>query len=278
VALALVALVGTTLFARSFQNARAIYPGFDASHVLLAQYHLDTFCQNAEQRALFCYRLRDRIKTLSGIAAVSFGNSVPLAMGSGQRSSFEVEGYVPGPSEQMSVSSATMAPGYFDTLRIPVLQGRDFTERDDHDSAPVAIVNQTFAQRYFGGGNPVGRRVMVDGVWSTVAGLVKDSKYYLLTEPPTPYVYLPYRQRHGGEFWTAFFIRTVGPARGFSAAIRREAAAIDPNAGVSGAVEFGDMVIASLYAQKVAAALLSVLGAVSLLLAALACIAYWHTR
>jgi putative ABC transport system permease protein len=269
VALALVALVGTALFARSFQNARAIRPGFDAGNVLFAQYHLDTFCQNTEQRARFCYRLRDRIRTLSGIAAVSFGESVPLAIGSGQRSTIQVEGYVPGPTEQMSVSSATMAPGFFDVLRIPVLEGRDFTERDDLNSAPVVIVNQTFAQRYFRGESPVGRRVLVDGAWSTVAGLVKDSKYYTLTEPPTPYMYLPYLQRHGGEFWTAFFVRTVGPARGSFGAVRREATAIDPNAGVAEVVEFEEMVAGSLYAQKVAAALLGVLGAVSLLLAVL---------
>jgi predicted permease len=169
----------------------------------------------------------------------------------------------------MQVSSATVAPGFFDTLRIPVLEGRDFTERDDRDSAPVAIVNQSFAQRYFRGGTAVGRRILLDGVWSTVTGLVKDSKYYRLTEPPTPYIYMPYRQRHGGEFWTAFFIRTVGPPRGSLAAIRREGAAIDPNAGVAEVVEFQEMVAVSLYAQKVAAALLSGLGAVSLLLAAL---------
>jgi predicted permease len=269
VSLALVALVGTALFARSFQNARAIHPGFDANNVLFAQYHLDTFCQNTEQRAQFCYRLRDRIAGLSGVAAVSFANSVPLAIGSGQRSGIQVEGYVAGKNEQMSVSSATVAPGYFDTLRIPLLEGRDFTERDDRDTAPVVIVNQTFAQRYCQGRSPVGRRVMVDGAWSTVTALVKDSKYYSLPEPPIPYIYTPYRQRHGGEFWTAFFIRTVGPARGSIAAVRHEAAVIDPNAGAAETVEFKEMVAVSLYAQKVAAALLSVIGAVSLLLAAL---------
>jgi len=269
VALALVALVGTALFVRSFQNARAIHPGFDAGNVLFAQYHLDTFCQNAEQRAQFCYRLRDRIRELPGTAAVSFANSWPLAIGTGQRSNIQVEGYVPGPTEQMQVSSATVAPGFFDTMRIPVLEGRDFTERDDPDSPTVALVNQTFARRYFRGGNPVGRRVLVDGGSSTVIGLVKDSKYYRLTEPPTPYLYLAYRQWHGGEFWTAFFIRTLGPARGSIGALRREAAAIEPNAGVADVVEFEEMVAGSLYAQRVAAALLSVLGGVSLLLAAL---------
>ena len=269
VALALVAMVSTALFARSFQNARAIQPGFDASHLLFAQYHLDTFCRNTEQRAQFCYRLRDRVRSLPGVAAVSFANSVPLAIGRGQRSAIQVEGYVPGPNEEMQVSSATVAPDFFETLRIRLLEGRDFTDRDDLASAPVIIVNRTFAQRYFGGSSAVARRVLVDGVWSTVAGMVNDSKYYRLTEPPAPYIYLAYRQRHGGEFWTAFFIRTVGPTRASAAAVRREGAFIDPSAGVAEVVEFEEMVAGSLYAQKVAAALLCVLGAVSLLLAAL---------
>ena len=91
VALALVALVGTALFARSFQNARAIHAGFDASNVVFAQYHLDTFCQNPEQRAQFCHRLRDRLQTLPGITAVSFGNAFPLALGTGPRSEIQVE-------------------------------------------------------------------------------------------------------------------------------------------------------------------------------------------
>jgi predicted permease len=269
VALALVALVGTALFARSFQNARAIQPGFDAGNVVYAQYHLDTFCQNPEQRAQFCYRLRDRLRALSGVTAISFANSVPLAIGTDQRASIQVEGYVPGASEEMSVSTDTVAPGFLEVLRIPVLEGRDFTERDDKNSAPVVLVNQTFTRRYFKGANPVGRRIQVDGAWSTVTGLVKDSKYSRLTEPPTTHIYLAYRQRHDSEFWTAFFVRTEGPPRGFFAAVRREAAAIDPNAGVAEVVAFEDMVSTSLYAQKVAAALLSVLGAVSLLLAAL---------
>jgi predicted permease len=269
VALALVALVGTALFARSFQNARAIHPGLDSSNVLYAQYHLDTFCSNPEQRLQFCYRLRDRVKQLPRIAAVSFADAVPLAPGNGPWSDLQVEGYVPHSGEEMRVSSAIVAPGYFDTLRIPLLDGRDFTEQDERGSAPVLIVNQSFAQRYFTGASPLGRKVRVDGVWSTITGLAKDSKYHQLTESPIPHVYLPYRQRHGGEFWTAFFIRTESAAQSSIGAVRREAAAIDANAGVAEVVLFQDMVDRSLFAQKVAAELLGVLGAVSLLLAAL---------
>jgi predicted permease len=269
VALALVALVGTALTARSFQSARAIHPGMDAHNVLFAKYHLDTFCPDQEERARFCLRLRDRIGALPGVASVSFANAVPLELGTGPSWDFNPEGYTPRPNEEMTVGGSRITPGYFDTLRIPVLQGRDFTERDDRGSAPVVIVNQTFARRYLGGVNPVGRRVQMDGQWSTVTGLVKDSKYHRVMEPETPYIYLPYRQRHGDEFWIAFFVRTSGPARAFIPAIRHEAAGIDPNAGITEVVEFGDIVAASIYPERVAAALMSVLGAIAVLLAAL---------
>jgi predicted permease len=269
VALALVALIGTALFARSFQNARGIYPGLDASHVLFAKYHLDTFCTNPNERAQFCLRLRDRIRDLPGIENVSFANTVPLEIGTGQISDIDVEGYVPGSGEEMRVMSAVVAPHYFDTLGIPVLQGRDFTEQDDHDTAPVVMVNRTFSRRYFAGSSPVGRRIRVDGVWSTITGEVTDSKYHRVTEPPPSYLYMPYRQRHGGEFWTGFFIRTVGPPGNLAAAVRQQAAALDPNAGVAEVMAYQDVIAGSLYAQRVAAALLGVAGTVSLLLAAL---------
>jgi predicted permease len=269
VALALVALIGTSLFARSFINARAIHPGFDAQHVLFARYHVDTFCAGPADRARFSLRLRDRIRGVPGIAGVSFASAVPLELGEGQMSPIQVEGYLPQAGEQMRVSIAPVAPDYFATLRIRLLAGRDFTERDDRDTAPVLIVNQTFARRYFGGRDPVGRRVQVHGGWSTVAGLVKDSKYHRLTEPPTPQIYLPFRQWNGGEFWIAFFIRTVGPERASIAPIRREAVAVDPSAGIAEIVPFEETIAGSLYPQKVAAVLLSVLGSVALLLAAL---------
>ena len=269
VALALVALVGTALAVRSFQSARAIHPGFDAHNVLFVKYHLDTFAPDEEARTQFCLRLRDRVSALPGISAVSFSNDVPLELGSNAVSDITVEGYMPAANEQMRIAGAMVAPRYFDALRIPLIEGRDFTELDDAGHAPVAMVNHAFAQRYYKGGNPVGHRIRGGDTWATIVGEVADSKYRRLMEPLTPHVYTPYRQSHGGQFWMAFFIRTAGPSNRFIPAIQREAAAIDANAGVAEIVPFQDEIAGAVYAQKVAAALLSVLGAVSLLLAAL---------
>jgi predicted permease len=230
---------------------------------------LETFCSNVEQREQFCHRLHDRLSQLPGVSAVTFATAVPLQVGTGPWSDLQVEGYAPGPAEEMRVTSATVAPDYFAALRIPLLEGRDFTEQDARGKALVAMVNQAFARRYFGGGRPLGRKIRVGAGWSTVVGVVKDIKWHNVTEQPLPQVYTAYRQTHGGEFWTAFFIRTAGPARNSMAAVRREATAIDTNAGQAQVVGFDEIVAGSIYAQKVAAALLSVLGAASLLLAAL---------
>ena len=269
VALAMVALVGMGLFTRSFLNARAISPGIEARHLLLAQYHVDTFCSTPEQRAQFCFRLHDRLAAQPGIAAVGYGLDIPLGYGHSSTAVLQIEGYTPRREEDTRAGGGTVSPGYFDALGIPLLEGRDFTERDTESTAPVAIVNQTFAQRFCGGANPVGRRIRADGPWVTIVGQVKDSKYRSLTEAPTPYVYTPFRQGHGGEFWTAFFIRTTGPARELIATVRREASLVEPTAAAFPVIPFEENLSAALLPQRVAAALLSVLGSVALLLAAL---------
>jgi hypothetical protein len=79
-----------------------------------------------------------------------------------------------------------VSPGYFDTLGIPLLKGRDFTEQDAPETPLVAIVNQSFAQRFFAGDNPVGHRTRGNGPWVTIVAQVKDSKYRSVTEAPVP--------------------------------------------------------------------------------------------
>ena len=271
VALAMLALVGMGLFTRSFLNAQAMNPGLDSRNLLLVQYHVDTFCSTSEQREQFCTRLHDRLAARPGIAAVGYSLDIPLAFGNSSSSELQIAGYTPRRKEDTRAGSATVSPGYFDALGIPLLNGRDFTAQDTPETASVAIVNQTFARRFFPGGDPVGGRIRkdVNGPWITIVGMVKDSKYRSVTEAPHPHFYVPFRQSHGGEFWTAFFIRTVGPARDQIGAVRREASLVEPSAAAFPVIPFEEHVSASLFPQRVAAALLSVLGCIALLLAAL---------
>jgi predicted permease len=268
VALATVALAGTGLFAKSFQNALALDPRLDANDVVFAQLYVATFCRTPEERIQFAARLKQRLEQAPRVSRVSYSNAVPLELGSAPWTYIQVEGYVPAPGEDMRVASASVSPGFFETLRIPLLQGRDFRDTDEAKAESVAVVNQTFAARYFGGTNPVGRKVKTARKWTTIIGLAKDSKYGKLDEPARPYLYRTSRQASGGEFWFAFFIRTTAPVRDMIAPLRREVIAVDPQAGVAELVPFAEHITASLYQQKVAAILLSVLGAISLLIAA----------
>ncbi|HXN47514.1 MAG TPA: ABC transporter permease [Bryobacteraceae bacterium] len=267
VALALVALVGAGLFMRSFWAARAIDPGFDARHVLVSQFHLSSAGYTDDQRTQFCVRLQDRLEGAPGIVGVSYADRIPLGFGLGPSSDLEIQGYVPRQGENMVVSRNRVGPGYFATLRIPVLEGREFTSHDDAAAQPVIVINQTFARRFLGSANPVGRKVRAWDTWLTVIGLVRDGKYYTLSEAPRPYFFVPFEQRPTDNP-IDFYVRTRGNPDDALKALRREAAAIDPEVGAFEAMPLADYIAAPLFPQKVAASLLSVLGALSLLLAA----------
>ncbi len=268
VALASIALAGTGLLVRSFHNAGAIAPGMSTANVYMAKYYVATFCRNAEERRQFCLRMEDRLKSVPGVTEVAYSNYVPLEFGKPPVAPMEVEGYVPAPGETMRLNNSNISTGYLAALGIPVLEGRGFTAEDDREKAPVVIVNQEFARRYYGGASPVGRRLKLFGRWQTVVGLARDSKYASLTEAPAAHVYKPWRQANGGEFWLGFFVRASGPGAGLAAAIARKAGEVEPSAGATRVSSYRDIVSGSEYARRVAATLLTVVGAVTLLLAA----------
>jgi predicted permease len=267
VSLALVALIGAGLFIRGFQATRKISPGFDPSHVLLSQFYLQTSGYDLDQRKQFCRRLRERLESGPGVTDVAYSDGVPLGFEPSWWEDLRIEGYVPGRSENMKIFRNVVSPGYFKLMRIPLLEGRDFTEQDDKNSAPVMIVNQTFVHRFFRDGNPIGRRVHGWGDWFTVVGEVKDSKYHYLTEGQTPYFYVPFRQVYRSDMALGFYVRTAGSLNDAAATVRREVRGIDPNVAVFDAVPLSEFIGASLYPQKIVASLLSVLGAIALLLA-----------
>ncbi|HEY6290667.1 MAG TPA: ABC transporter permease [Terriglobia bacterium] len=268
VSLALVALVGAGLFVRSFQAARTINPGFDSNHVLLSRFYLPSSGYNLEQRKQFCLRLRQRLESDPGITAVCYSDCVPLGFEGSWWEDLRIEGYVPNPGENMKIFRNVVSPGFFHLMRISVLEGRDFTEQDDEKSAPVMIVNQTFVRRFMGGGDPIGRRVQGWGEWLRVVGVVKDTKYQHLTEASLPYFYVPFRQLYRADMNLAFYVRAAGSFDDAAAAVREEVRDLDPNVTGFDSIPLADYMGANLYAQKVAASMLSALGALALLLAA----------
>ncbi len=269
VGLAVVALAGAGLFLKSFALSKTINPGFDPNHVVVAAMDLTTANYGPEQAESYCARLRERLRSLPGVQAVTYADTIPLGFSAGSWEDLEIQGYTPGPSENMKIYRNLVAPGYFDTMRIPLLEGRDFTVQDDVKSQRVMIVNQEFLRRFLPSRNPIGQKVRGWGQWFSVIGVVRDSKYHTVTENPMPYFYVPIRQVFRPEMGLNFYVRTSAPLDDAIAALRREARATDPNVAVFEAMPLAEFIGGSLFGQKVAATLLSVLAGIAVLLAAI---------
>jgi len=269
VALAVIALVGAGLFLKSFQTARAIDPGFQPEGVALARFDFSSAGYDARQTDSYCRRLREQLERQPGVTAVSYDDSPPLGFSGGNWEPLEVEGYVPGPNENMKIYRDMVSPGYFETMKIPLVEGRDFDLRDDATSRKVMIVNQEFVRRLLANRSVIGRKVHGWGQWFTIVGVAKDSKYHRVSESPQPYFYIPIRQIFRPEYGLTFDVRTSGSANEAIAGLRREATGIDPELTIFDAEPMTEYVAASLFGAKVAASLLSVLSGLGLLLAAI---------
>jgi predicted permease len=269
IALAVVALMGAGMLLKSLRSARAINPGFSPDGVALAQFDFSTSDYDAQQVDNFCRRLSDRLKQLPGVTNVAYDDSVPLGFHGGNWETLEVEGYVPDRNENMKIYRDLISPGFFDSMKIPLVEGRDFDWHDDSNSQKVMIVNQEFTRRFLGGRNPIGRKVHGWGEWFTIVGVAQNSKYHQLTEGPQPYFYIPVRQIFRPEYGLTFHVRTSGSVSEAIAALQRETAALDPALTIFDAEPMTEYIAASLFGAKVAATLLSVLSAVGLLLAAM---------
>jgi hypothetical protein len=153
-------------------------------------------------------------------------------------------------------------------MKIPMLTGRDFNELDDLKSQPVMIVNERFVKRFYGSANPIGRKVRGWGKWFTIVGLVKDTKFHTPNEDQRALIFVPFRQVYREDMGIAFYARATGDANSAMAAMQREVRQMDPNVGVFDATPLTEYITASLFAQKIAASLLGILGALALGLAA----------
>jgi predicted permease len=266
VAMALLAIIAAGLFGKSFDIARRINPGFDANNVLLAHLELSATGYEPRQRRELCEQLRSRLRARPGVVAVSWAETVPLWFFGGPVDDVEVEGYVPGPAEGMRIERNTVAPGYFDLLRIPIVAGRDFDEHDTTGTNPVLIVNQTFAKRYFPGREAVGRHVRAMNQRYTIVGVAQDCKYGKPTENAQPFYYAPFSDARYGQF-VIFHIRTTGEPEQAAGLLRHELNAINPSIRLLDVLPMTESIRAGLYGLRMASGLLAALGIFSLALA-----------
>jgi predicted permease len=153
-------------------------------------------------------------------------------------------------------------------LRIPLVAGRDFTDADDATSAPVAIVNEYFARRFWPGQDAIGRRFRTGGVWRTIVGVAKAGKYNHLDEGPWCFFYLPYQQGVP-DLDLSFCVRTQGDPSAFANTLRQTLREMDPGVAVLQTLPLAAHASMVLFSQRMASSLLIILGAAALVLAAM---------
>ena len=267
VSLSFILLVGAALLLESLQRIRATNPGFSTTNVVVTAVSLVTAGYDVPRAKAFQNELIDRLGAVPGIDSVAFARVTPLGYSSDFSSTpVAVDGYRPSLSDQPVVEYNQVGPNYFATLGIPLFSGREFARSDDENAPLVAIVNRTMVARYWSGQDPIGRRLQVKGGWARVVGVVADSKYESMAETPKPFFYVPLRQDFGPE--PDLNIRTSQPLQGILAAVLREVHALDPNLALYGTMTLQEQVNRGASPQLVAVTLVSTLGGLALLLAA----------
>ena len=158
VALALVAIVGAGLFARGFEQTMHLDPKFDPNHVLVGQLYLTSNGYSLLQRKDFCRRLEERMQNAPGVTGIAFSDGVPLGFEPSWWEELKIKGYTPQPDENMSIFRNVVSPGYLPLMRIPMVDGRNFTDQDNENAPNVMIVNEALVKRFFAGRNPMGKK------------------------------------------------------------------------------------------------------------------------
>jgi predicted permease len=267
VALSLMLLIGAGLFARSLYNLKNIDAGFHTDHIIsfAVQPSLSGYRQE-RMRGLF-ERLQVNIARLPGIRGASMAE-VALLAGDNEDTSIVIEGYQAKEDENIIVAQNKIGPGFFATLGIPLVAGRDFTNADGAEAPQTVIVNERFAKQYFGAENPIGRRLRFrrDKVSSEIVGVVRDGKIVSLREKPVRCIYLPYAQSQIG--YMTFYARTAQEPSAASQMLREEVRRQDPNLPMFNVITMDRQIDESLFADRLVAALSAGFGALATLLAA----------
>ena len=267
VALALVAIAGAAMFTLSFRQTLHVEPGFDPNHVLMNQFYLATNGYNVAQRKDFCRRLAEQLSSAPTVTSVAYSDGVPLSFEPSWWEELDIDGYAPKSNENMNVFRNVISSEYLPLMHIPVIEGRNLNDQDNEHTPKVMIVNQAFVRRFLPGRDPIGVRVHGWGDWFRIVGVAKDSKYHYLNETTPAYFYVPFLQVYRGDMNLAFYVRTTGQPDGVLSMLRAQTRSIDPNVTVFDAAPLNETIAASLYPQKVAASLMTIVGAIALLLA-----------
>ncbi len=267
VALSFVLVVCGTLLVQSLQRLRSADPGFSPDKLVTTMVDLQGASYDAARAQRFRDDLEDRVKAVPGVESASFVKIRPFSYQGYLSAPITVEGYEPGPDERPTVEYNQVSPGYFATMRIPLVSGREFTANDNGNSFPAIVVNQQMVAKYWHGVDPVDKRIRVNDKWMRVVGVAKNSKYGSFAELPEPFLYVCMDQFPVVN--SVLLIRTSQLPGAMSSALVGEVHSMDAGLGLQEVITLREhMNRSALSAQKIVVALLFIFGGIALLLAA----------
>jgi predicted permease len=277
VGLSIVLLIGAGLAVRTMQQIVAIDRGFDTDHRLLMSLDLSIQGYNTETGCAFYEQLIKQLDATPGVVSASFAKTVPPNDWSDRMAIF-YEGQEPPPaalrgSEEIGIRTDAnrIAPRYFHTLNIPLLQGRDFSEADRAGASAVGIVNQALAEKLWPSESPIGKRIAAPFINGPprppieIIGLVRDTKHRTLLAAAPPILYLPVLQAYDGR--TTLVIQTTGEPAAMTETIRNAVARVAKDIPVFAVKSMAEQVATTLWQQRMAASLIGLFGALALALA-----------
>jgi predicted permease len=270
VSLSLLLLICAGLTLRGLQRAQLLDPGFTPQNALEMSFDLSIHGYDVQRAHEFRRRLLERVRALPGVQYAGLSGNVPLNL-SVSSNSIYVEGQPQQRGANVPTAMASRAtPGLLSALGTRLIQGRDFTEQDAESKREVALVNETFARRFWSGQSAIGKRFSnagSAGPWIEVVGVIQDGKYFSLNEEATPFVYTNMLPSIGGS--VTLVARTTGEPQIAMAAIRREFQQLDATAPLYNVRTMVEHMAIPLFPARVAATLLVGFGLLALALAAI---------
>jgi predicted permease len=267
VALSFVLIAGTGLLLRSLAQMQSSDPGFSTRNVVVSAVDLFSSGYKPERAKIFYEQMLERIRALPGVQSVALARVRPFSYAVYSSAPLEIEGYQPPRNEQVTAEYNQVGEGYFSTIGIPIVTGREFTRDDDENAPPVAIVNETMAAKYWPGKDAIGQRLKVKDKWMEVVGVAKNANYRTKLEQPTTFFYVPVRQNFVVQ--NGFIIRTEQSATAIMNAFGREIHALDQNLAPLDTITLQEQVDRMSYTQRLAVTLLAIFGGMALFLAAI---------
>lgn len=266
VALAVLGLMAGTMFVRSFLETRTADPGFRAEGVLLAGYDLTSAGLSKSAGVAATDDLLRRVQALPGVKSAAIASWVPLDFHAMPLGAFKFDGRARSDGGQDRALTYTVTPGYFRTMEMPLLAGRDFAGLTDTAHGPEAIVNEEFAKRFLDGASPLGHRIEGRNASFEIVGVVRNALYETFGEPPKPIMYFSWRDRFSAS--GQIHVRTRGPEGAAIADLRRVAREVNAGMTLYDVRTLTEHVDKNLFFRRIPARLFAGLGPLILLLAA----------